>query len=243
MDAYPYFQNTMANSITQGKTLFNEALAATQAAVGSKPVWITETGFPVSGKTENQAVPGTDNAKTYYDQVGCPNFGTVNTWWFTLQDSNGGTPNPSFGLIGSSYSTNPLYDLSCADVSSSSSAASSKTSSSAPTGSVSASASATSSAVSSLSSAANSGSIASSGSGLSPSEGAGNGVGSGTLTSVTSTPTGSTNGNESVSHSGTTTTPSATTTDPSTVGTNAANALSGSFAGAVGAIMVAVVAL
>lgn len=124
MDAYPYFQNTMANSIETGASLFNDALDATRAAVGGKPVWITETGWPVSGKTENQAIPNTDNAKTYWDQVGCPLFGNVNTWWFTQQDSAPVTPNPSFGIVGSTLSTTPLFDLSCSGVSSSSSASS-----------------------------------------------------------------------------------------------------------------------
>ena len=189
MDAYPYFQNSMANSISDGKSLFNAALAATQQAVGNKPVWITETGFPVSGKTENLAVPGLANAKTYWDEVGCPIFGNVNTWWFTLQDSNPVTPNPSFGVIGSSYSTTPLYDLSCADVSSpppssSSAIQPSSSSSTAVAGgsgsSSSVSASASSSAAgagSSHVSAASSAPAVSSGSGLSPSEGAGNGIG------------------------------------------------------------------
>jgi len=71
-DAYPYFQNSMDNGIENGKQLFNEALAATQAAVGSKEVWITETGWPVSGKTENKGVPSTANAETYWKEVGCP---------------------------------------------------------------------------------------------------------------------------------------------------------------------------
>ncbi len=57
VDAYPYFQNTMANGISNGKKLMDDAVSATQAAVGGKPVWITETGFPVSGKTSGDATP------------------------------------------------------------------------------------------------------------------------------------------------------------------------------------------
>lgn len=122
-DAYPYFQNSMENSIEQGKTLFDEALAATKAAVGGKPVWITETGWPVSGKKENKAIPSTENAEKYWKAVGCPLFGNVNTWWFTMQDADPTTPNPSFGLVsGTTLSTTPLYDLSCKAVAASSSA-------------------------------------------------------------------------------------------------------------------------
>ena len=114
MDAYPYFQNTFNNPISQGKSLFQQAYQATQAVSQGKPVWITETGWPVSGKTENLAIPSTTNAKTYWDQVGCPLFGNTPIYWYTLEDADSTTPNPSFGVI-TSKSTTPLYDLSCSN--------------------------------------------------------------------------------------------------------------------------------
>ena len=43
-DAYPYFQNTMANGIDNGYSLFVDAYDQTVAAAGGKPVWVTETG-------------------------------------------------------------------------------------------------------------------------------------------------------------------------------------------------------
>lgn len=122
VDEYPYFQNTESNSIDDAYSLFWAAYNATSGAAGGKPVWITETGWPVSGKTENLAIPSLANAKTFWDQVGCASaFGKVNTWWYVLQDAAPTTPNPSFGLLGSStsdstLSTSPLYDLSCANV-------------------------------------------------------------------------------------------------------------------------------
>ncbi|KAG2001667.1 hypothetical protein GB937_010009 [Aspergillus fischeri] len=123
-DGYPYFQNTMANSISDAKALFDESVAKTEAVAKGKEVWITETGWPVSGNTENLAVANLANAKTYWDEVGCPLFGKTNTWWYILQDANPVTPNPSFGIVGSTLSTTPLFDLSC---SASSSAAASST--------------------------------------------------------------------------------------------------------------------
>jgi glucan endo-1,3-beta-D-glucosidase len=122
VDEYPYFQNTESNSIDDAYSLFWAAYNATSGAAGGKPVWITETGWPVSGKTENLAIASLANAKTFWDQVGCASaFGKVNTWWYVLQDAAPTTPNPSFGLLGSStsdstLSTSPLYDLSCANV-------------------------------------------------------------------------------------------------------------------------------
>ncbi|KAK5017591.1 hypothetical protein LTR39_001460 [Cryomyces antarcticus] len=125
IDAYPYFENTLANSIGNSRSQFFSAYDATIAAVGGKPVWVTETGWPVSGPTQNQAVPSTANAKTYWDEVGCSLFGTTNTWWYVLQDAAPTTPSPSFGIVGSTLSTTPLYDLTCPAASSSSSAAAS----------------------------------------------------------------------------------------------------------------------
>ncbi|KAI4157364.1 MAG: hypothetical protein LQ342_008337 [Letrouitia transgressa] len=113
MDAYPYFQTTQENSIGNSENLFFEAYNATVGVSGGKPVWITETGFPVSGKTSNLAVPSLANAKTYWDQVGCRVFGSITTFWYTLQDAFPNTPNPSFGIVGSNLGTTPLYDLSC----------------------------------------------------------------------------------------------------------------------------------
>lgn len=115
-DAYPYFQETNNNAVSNSKALFDDALAATQAAVGGKPVWITETGYPVSGKTVGQAVPSLENAKKFWDAVGCPMFGKTNVWWYTFQDAAPQTPNPSFGIIGNALSKTPLYDISCKDV-------------------------------------------------------------------------------------------------------------------------------
>jgi len=123
VDEYPYFQNTESNSIDSAYDLFWDAYNATAGAAGGKPVWITETGWPVSGKTENLGVPSIANAKTFWDEIGCASaFGNVNTWWYVLQDAAPTTPVPSFGLLASSTSdatlgTSPLYDLSCKNVS------------------------------------------------------------------------------------------------------------------------------
>ncbi|KAH8596311.1 glycoside hydrolase superfamily [Bisporella sp. PMI_857] len=267
-DGYPYFQNTQSNGIENGKTLFDAALAATRAAVGGKPVWITETGWPVSGKTENLAVPNTANAETYWKEVGCPLFGNVNTWWYTQQDSDPVTPNPSFGVIGSSLSTTPLYDLSCSAVSSSSStpAAPSSTSSviassaSSASSAISSSASSASSlitsaigggsttsavassVVSSVSTAATGGAIASSGGGLGPVV---------TVPSVinpSAIPTGTGSGSGSGSGLGGNSTSVSTptspvSTSPTEVPAGAAVALSGSPMAAFALLLAAIVAL
>jgi len=141
VDEYPYFQNTESNSIDDAYNLFWAAYDATSAAAGGKPVWITETGWPVSGKAENLAIASLANAQTFWDEVGCASaFGKVNTWWYVLQDAAPTAPNPSFGLVGSStsdstLSTSPLYDLSCSNVTLPASLLSSSTASTATTSS------------------------------------------------------------------------------------------------------------
>lgn len=128
VDAYPYFQNTEANSINDANGLFNDAIAQVENGASGKEIWITETGWPVSGPTENEAVANTANAKTYWDQVGCPRFGKTNIWWYTLQDA---PTSPSFGIVGQQLSTTPLFDLSCGNTTSTSTKNASAASSSA----------------------------------------------------------------------------------------------------------------
>jgi glucan endo-1,3-beta-D-glucosidase len=135
-DGYPYFQNTMANSISDAKSLFDEAVGKTQSVANGKEVWITETGWPISGDQENLATASVENAKKFWDEVGCPLFDNVNTWWYILQDGEGSSvPNPSFGLVGNTLSTKPLFDLSCSASHSSSSASGSSSSTSTSTSS------------------------------------------------------------------------------------------------------------
>ncbi|KAH8889817.1 glycoside hydrolase [Thozetella sp. PMI_491] len=114
VDAYPYFEDTHANAIENDKGLFQDAFDATAAAVGGKPVWVTETGFPISGKTVGLAVPSINNAQKYWQDVGCGLlFGKTNVWWYTLHDADPTTPNPSFGIVGDKLSSTPVFDLSC----------------------------------------------------------------------------------------------------------------------------------
>ncbi|KAK7743162.1 hypothetical protein SLS53_004247 [Cytospora paraplurivora] len=137
IDNSDFIGSTVSNSISNGKSLFNSAFEQTKAAVGGKPVWVTETGWPVSGPDQNLAVASIANAKTYWDEVGCPLFGKTNVWWYTVQDAAPTTPSPSFGIVGSTLSTTPLYDLSCnaSDASSSSSASASASASATGSGS------------------------------------------------------------------------------------------------------------
>jgi glucan endo-1,3-beta-D-glucosidase len=125
LDAYPYFQDTDANDISNGKSLFQDAINNVNAASNGKSLWVTETGWPISGPNYGQGVPSVENAKTYWDQVGCGLlFDKINTYWYILQDAAPTTPSPSFGIVGSQLTTNPIYNLTCPAVTSTSTSAS-----------------------------------------------------------------------------------------------------------------------
>ncbi|KAF2182845.1 glycoside hydrolase family 17 protein [Zopfia rhizophila CBS 207.26] len=116
VDAYPYFQTTMENGIENGNKTFYDAFDATVAAARGKPVWVTETGWPVSGPQQNKAVASADNARIYWEDVSCSLMSKgINLYYYTLQDAQWGTPSPSFGVkpAGDLMQVQPLFDLSC----------------------------------------------------------------------------------------------------------------------------------
>ncbi|KAI4732014.1 glycoside hydrolase [Aureobasidium sp. EXF-10728] len=118
LDEYPYYENTESNSVSNANNLFFSKYDAVAGAANGKPIWITETGWPTSGPTENLAVPSVDNAETYWKSIACELISrNIPTWWYILQDS----ASPSFGVLQSGEQ--PKYDLSCPSVATSSSAA------------------------------------------------------------------------------------------------------------------------
>lgn len=104
-DVYPYYSNGAASSLsdfTSGMSVIPD----------SKPVWVTETGWPTGGTfAATSSVAGTANAQTYWKTVGCGHlFGATNTWWYTFYDGN--VPLP-FGVSSSVGGTSPKYSLAC----------------------------------------------------------------------------------------------------------------------------------
>ncbi|KAJ4348657.1 uncharacterized protein N0V89_010035 [Didymosphaeria variabile] len=120
VDAYPYWETQHANSIGNANATFYDAYKQTVAAGKGKPVWVTETGWPVSGPKQNQAVASAANARIYWEDVSCSLMkSNVNLFYYTLQDIQYSTPNPSFGIKpgGDLKAVSPLFDLSCPKVS------------------------------------------------------------------------------------------------------------------------------
>jgi glucan endo-1,3-beta-D-glucosidase len=123
IDAYPFYESNLGdNSIDAALGLWNAAMAEVKGSAAGKPVWITETGWPSKGAVWGQAEPTVDNAKQYWDQIGCSLFGVTNVWWYVLLDENmSDTANFSVSLDGT---TTPVWNLTCPIVDASSSTAS-----------------------------------------------------------------------------------------------------------------------
>ncbi|KAK4461339.1 glycoside hydrolase superfamily [Cladorrhinum samala] len=112
VDEYPYYETGKGNNIKNSGQLFDRAFDAVKAAVGSKPVWVTETGWPSSGPTWDEAEASVENAKYYWNEIGCRKlFNKVPTFWYNLRDSN--PDNKMKFQITSNLSTKPLFDLTC----------------------------------------------------------------------------------------------------------------------------------
>lgn len=112
VDEYPYYENGKGNTIDNAGKLFDKAYDATVAAVGGKPVWVTETGWPYTGPDWDEGHPSVANAKKYWQDVGCKRlFNQVPTFWYTLRDSN--PDNKMKFAITDNLSTEARWDLSC----------------------------------------------------------------------------------------------------------------------------------
>ena len=103
-DVYPYYSSGSASSL-------GDFTAGMAVIPDSKPVWVTETGWPTSGTfASTSSVAGTANAQTYWKTVGCGHlFGATNTWWYTFYDGDVALP---FG-VSDSTGGSPKYSLTC----------------------------------------------------------------------------------------------------------------------------------
>ncbi|KAI1100926.1 glycoside hydrolase family 17 protein [Jackrogersella minutella] len=118
-DGYPYWEESKPNSIGDAPERFYDGFNKTLALAGDKPVYVTETGWPVSGKTVGQAVPSAENARIYWQDIACSLISRgVNLWWYDLQESQWGQADPDFGIFpaGDLNTVSASYDLSCVSI-------------------------------------------------------------------------------------------------------------------------------
>jgi glucan endo-1,3-beta-D-glucosidase len=112
VDEYPYYEDGKGNNIENSGYLFDRAFDAVEAAVGGKPVWVTETGWPYIGQTWDKAEATVKNSQFFWQEVGCRKlFGKVPTFWYNLRDSN--PDNEMKFAITENLSTTPRFDLTC----------------------------------------------------------------------------------------------------------------------------------
>ncbi|KAG8160681.1 hypothetical protein KVR01_008945 [Diaporthe batatas] len=175
VDEYPYYQTGDDNTIDNAAKLFKEAYDNVVNVAKGKDVWVTETGWPYEGPDWDKAVPSVENAKQFWDEVGCDQlFGKVPTFWYNLVDDS--TVNEMSFAITKDLNTNALFNLTCpAKTASSSSASASATGLTSPSGTSTATAADATSTGSSSSGSSSSGSGSGSGS---SSSGSGSGSGS-----------------------------------------------------------------
>ncbi|KAK7728757.1 hypothetical protein SLS53_009362 [Cytospora paraplurivora] len=115
-DGYPYWEKANGNSIDDASHLFYNGLNKTKAIAGDKPVYVTETGWPVSGDQYGEAIASDENARKYWKDIACTlTENNINLWWYILQESQNGNASPDFGLFGAGdLAVVPQsYDLSC----------------------------------------------------------------------------------------------------------------------------------
>lgn len=101
MDAYPYYQTTQpgGNGIDNANATFWKSYTDTKAVAQGKPVWVTETGWPIIGDTLGEAVAGVDNARIYWQETVCSFLRAgINMYYFQLQSAQGSQINPDWGI-------------------------------------------------------------------------------------------------------------------------------------------------
>ncbi|KAI0018751.1 glycoside hydrolase family 17 protein [Xylariomycetidae sp. FL0641] len=115
-DGYPYWESGAANAIGNAAARFYDGYHKTVALAKGKPVYVTETGWPVKGPKNGQAVANAANARRYWQDIACSLIeSNINVWWYTLQESQWGQASPDFGVYpaGDLGQLKPSYQLSC----------------------------------------------------------------------------------------------------------------------------------
>ncbi|KAK4898616.1 hypothetical protein LTR27_003788 [Elasticomyces elasticus] len=95
-------------NVDDAVTAFLDRLSQAQTTAGNKPIWVTQTGWPVKGATVKNAVASITNAQTYWHNVACRvwNERGITLFWTVYQDYGAST---SFGVFPKSGTAN--YDL------------------------------------------------------------------------------------------------------------------------------------
>ncbi|CAD0082586.1 unnamed protein product [Aureobasidium vineae] len=106
LDAYPYFEgSSIENASNAFWSAINKVRGVVDKVSPGKWVWVTETGWPVSGSKYGNGVASVKNAQTFWKQIACAAFKQVHIFWYVHQDYQA---SPSFGVI--DRNGNAIYD-------------------------------------------------------------------------------------------------------------------------------------
>ncbi|CRK20136.1 hypothetical protein BN1723_012052 [Verticillium longisporum] len=112
-DVYTYYEADRGNGFSNTTAVFDDIYNQTFTFAGNKPVWVTETGYPVSGPNSGEAIASVSIAAQYWQLIGCDRlFGRVNTWWYNIRDSNPAITE-KFGIT-ENLKTTARFNLTCA---------------------------------------------------------------------------------------------------------------------------------
>ncbi|KAF2963270.1 hypothetical protein GQX73_g10288 [Xylaria multiplex] len=123
-NSFPYFEDARANGIEKAADNFWSAVGATESVAQGKESYfpspshillnftLTPARGDVAGPVRRDAVPSLDNAKKYWDTIGCSLFGKRNTFWYTLVDGAMTKEELSFAIT-PNFNSTPKYDLAC----------------------------------------------------------------------------------------------------------------------------------
>ncbi|KAJ9613195.1 hypothetical protein H2200_003136 [Cladophialophora chaetospira] len=106
-DAYPYFEGFGIDNGAASDAYW-AAVNKVRAVAQGKDVWTTETGQPISGDSIGNGVPSVQSLQTYWWQVSCASFSSLNYFFYDLDDFSA---SPSFAVVDTNY--NPLIDMTC----------------------------------------------------------------------------------------------------------------------------------
>lgn len=106
-NVYPFWSN---DPISKAGEIVKNILADVEKNASSKPVWITETGWPSSGQQGGTPAGSVENMRKYWVDVGCKYFGKRNIWWFQLEKDTKDAFD--WGILDAN-THQPKFDLSC----------------------------------------------------------------------------------------------------------------------------------
>jgi exo-beta-1,3-glucanase (GH17 family) len=82
-DAYAYFEGASIDNGAASDAYWG-AVERVRSVSQGKPVWTTETGWPITGDSIGAATPSIQNLQTFWWQVACASRTSLDFFWYIL---------------------------------------------------------------------------------------------------------------------------------------------------------------